>query len=163
MKTLFLVRHAKSSWDNMGLSDFDRPLNDRGFADAPSMGNFLKGLAVRPDLILSSPAKRAFSTANLIAKEIGYNNTIQTDQGIYHANTRELMLILTVQDNNHNSIMMVGHNPGFTDFCNKLTGDFIDNMPTCSICRIDFDVDSWTEISFGTGNKIFFQYPKGLS
>jgi len=163
LKTLFLVRHAKSNWNHFGLSDFDRPLNNRGFKDAPSMGNFLKGLEVLPDLILSSPAVRVLITAGFIAKEIEYTGTIQTDKGIYHANVRELMLILTAQDNNHSSIMMVGHNPGFTDFCNKLTRDFIDNMPTCSVCRIDFDIDNWSEVSFGTGNKIFFQYPKGLS
>ena len=163
MKTPFLVRHAKSSWEHFGLSDFDRPLNDRGNEDAPTMGKYLRSLDIKPDLILSSPAKRAITTANIIAKEIAYTKAIQTDQGIYHAGVGELLLILNELDNIQNSIMMVGHNPGFTGFSNNLTGDFIDNMPTCSVCQIAFDLDNWSKVTFGSGRTIFFQYPKGLS
>src|SRR5689334_22986953 len=111
MKTLFLVRHAKSSWAHLSLNDFDRPLNARGKKDAPFMGEILYNQHILPDLLLSSPAKRAFSTAKKIAKAIGYKKKeINTDKDIYDADEDTLLKVIHRQDQKYDSIMLVGHN-----------------------------------------------------
>ncbi|MEQ9422877.1 MAG: histidine phosphatase family protein [Cyclobacteriaceae bacterium] len=161
-KCLYVVRHAKSSWDNPGLRDFDRPLNSRGERDAPRIGQYLKLHEVLPDFLLSSPANRALTTANIIAGEIGYSGAIQTDRSIYHADEDTLLNAVKKLDNGHQSAMIFGHNPGFTDFVNGLTDAEIDNIPTCGVCKIEFRMETWADVKFGTGKLIFFQYPKGL-
>lgn len=163
LKTLYLVRHAKSSWDYPELTDFERPLSQRGERNAPDMGKYLINQGVLADLLLSSPANRALSTAKVISKEIGYMQEIVTDKRIYHAAEKTLLDVLNKQDESLSSIMMLGHNPGFTDFANRLTGGYIDNIPTCGACQIDFPIDKWKDVTFGLGEMIFFQYPKGLS
>lgn len=162
MKTLYLVRHAKSSWDYPELSDFDRPLNHRGERDAPRMGQYLNGLNIRPYLLLSSPANRALTTAKKIATIIGYTSQVATDDRIYHAGSSSLLSVVQDQDDQMDSLMLFGHNPGFTDFANALANENIDNIPTAGACQIDFDVQNWNEVDFGKGRMIFFQYPKGL-
>ena len=163
MKELFLVRHAKSSWDYPDLSDFDRPLNPRGKRDAPRIGQFLRDSQVCPDLMLSSPAIRALTTAEVIAEQIQYNKGIVTNSRIYHASSNTLLQVLNEQSEESISVMMFGHNPGFTDFANRLTEEHIHNIPTAGICHIKFKCKRWSEITFSSGEMIFFQYPKGLS
>ena len=161
MKTLYIARHAKSSWDFPELTDIDRPLNGRGNKNAPEMGQRLFKRNIKPDLLLSSPANRAFTTAQKIAQEIGYPlEEISTSQEIYHVGSGELMDIVRGQNDSINSLMIFGHNPGFTWFANSLTGENIDNIPTCGIVAIEFDVDSWSNIEAGEGKLIFFDYPK---
>lgn len=161
MKALYLIRHAKSSWDNPGLSDFDRPLNDRGQRDAPRMGKQLKEREVAPDLMLSSPAKRAITTCKEIAKILGYEkDRIKTDKRIYHADEEELLQVLSELSENQEVVVLVGHNPGFTNFANSLFKEHIMNIPTCGIVAGKLKIKSWKEIKAGCGKLEFFDFPK---
>ena len=161
MKTLYLVRHAKSSWKEFDLNDRDRPLNKRGEHDAPLMSKHLKKINVKPSMIISSPAKRALTTAKIIASEIDYEKkNITTDENIYLA-TSEVLLYLTSKLNSDlNSVMIVGHNPGITEFLNHLCKTNVDNMPTCSVACIEFQTDNWSDINNQKGKIKFFEYPK---
>lgn len=161
MKTLYINRHAKSSWDHPDLSDFDRPLNNRGLKDAPEMGTRLSDRNEGIQLFVSSPANRAITTARLMAKEIGYPlDKIQEVRDIYHASSRTLLDIVNRFDDKYNKIIIFGHNPGFTDLAENLTGEYLGNMPTCGICKIEFQVDSWMEVGFENGMMKYFDYPK---
>lgn len=158
---LYLIRHAKSSWENTALSDFERPLNDRGERDAPVMGQRLKIRNVTPDLILSSPANRAFKTATIIAASIGYPaEKIKTDKNLYHAEDAELLRIVQQLDDAHQCVWLFGHNPGLTDFVNQLTTEFIDNIPTCGIVACSLAVTTWDEVDWKKGTVVYFDYPK---
>ena len=161
MKTLYIVRHAKSSWDDPSLADFDRPLNSRGRRDAPRMGKRLKEQNILPDLIFSSPAKRALSTAKRIAEELGYSkHAIETNEDLYHASEEEILSVLQGFSDKHSAVLMVGHNPGLTDFVNALMNLNIFNIPTCGIATCSLDVSSWKEIEFGKGINVFYDFPK---
>ncbi|MDP6775588.1 MAG: histidine phosphatase family protein [Candidatus Latescibacteria bacterium] len=161
MRRLYLVRHAKSSWSDPELADIDRPLNKRGKRDAPAAGERLKKRKVRPDLIVSSPAKRARRTAGAIAEEIGFpGKNIATDDAVYHASSVELLSVIRGFDDAHGEVMMFGHNPGFTDLASLLTGAHVDNLPTCAIFCVDFDIGSWQEVGEAKGTLVFLDYPK---
>jgi phosphohistidine phosphatase len=161
MKKLYLIRHAKSSWKERNLRDFDRPLNKRGNRDAPYMGNLLRQKGVSPSLIISSPAKRAITTANKIANEIGYNyESIIKNENIYEASAGEIIDIINSIEDEHETAMLFGHNPGFTMVANYLSNQRIDNIPTCGIAYIEFPFDSWSSVEVGTGKLIEFEYPK---
>lgn len=161
MMTLYLVRHAKSSWDNPDLSDFDRPLNDKGRLDAPHMGKRLKDKGIRPDLMLTSPANRAHSTCKLIAAELGYpGENIKTDRRIYHAEEEDLLKVLQELNDTQKEVMLFGHNPGFTTFANSLFNKHIPNLPTCGIVMGHLNIKSWSEIKFGCGHLEFTDFPK---
>jgi len=161
MKTLYLVRHAKSSWDYPDLDDFERPLNKRGMRDAPKMGKRLKERDILPDLLLSSPATRAINTAREIAYQIDYpEENIETDEEIYHAGKDILLRVLRAQNDSINSIMLFGHNPGFTNFANAIANQDIDNVPTAGIVAIEFKNAGWGNLDFGDGKLLFFDYPK---
>ena len=161
LKTLYLNRHAKSSWDNSSLSDFDRPLNHRGERDAPFMGKVLSKLVKAPQLIYSSPAKRAITTAKQIAGSFNYESTnIITEQSIYEAGVSNLMKIINNTSEDYDIIMLFGHNPTFTMITNYLSDKYIDNLPTCGFVQIDFRLNSWREIEGETGKLILYEYPK---
>lgn len=161
MKTLYLVRHAKSSWDDPSLDDEDRPLNKRGNRDAPKMGERLAKRRVFPDLIITSPAERARITCEVIADILEYpEGEIEVDEDVYLASQTELLSIVRACDDLWNTVMVFGHNPGFTDFANSLADEDIDNIPTCGIFACTFDVDQWDEVDFGKGKMILFDYPK---
>ena len=161
MKKLYLIRHAKSSWDNPGSTYFERPLNKRGKRDAPFIGKLLKKENVEPDLIISSPAVRALTTAEFFAKEIGYSkNKILKDENIYEAGLRELEDIVQNIPDDKTVILLFGHNPGLTHYVNHLGDKYIENMPTCSVAGIEFDVKSWKEIERDKGKIVMFEYPK---
>jgi phosphohistidine phosphatase len=159
-KQLLLIRHAKSDWGNADLRDFDRPLNKRGKANAPEMANRLVKLKIVPDLIVSSPALRAFTTAKLFAAawEIP-ENAIQKESSIYEANVSALINVINGLDNQFDRIALFGHNPGFTDLANYLNGH-IANMPTCSVVLFEFPFDDWSMVSANTGEVLLFDYPK---
>lgn len=143
------------------MKDFDRPLNDRGKKNAPFMGKWLAQENIHPDLIISSPAKRAIITARKIAKEIDYlKDKIIQDKNIYEASVKTLLQIVNQIENEQNIVFLFGHNPGFTDFANYLTGENISNIPTCGIVQINFEIDDWKEVSKDLGTLIRFEYPK---
>ena len=161
MKTLYLVRHAKSSWKNGAMSDFDRPLNKRGLRTAPFMGRLLKELGIEPDTIISSPANRALTTATILAGEIGFSReAIQTNDRIYGAGDGELHSIVNGLSPEYDCVMLIGHNPGMHMLAQRLAGFAGDNLPTAAIVVIEFDIDSWSDIGFGSGRIVRYEYPK---
>ncbi len=163
MKTLYVIRHAKSSWDATNVDDFERPLNARGKRDAPRMGKRLKEKNIMPDLMLSSPAKRALSTSKRIAKELKYpKDSIKTDRGLYHADEELMLTIVQGINSSYNVVMLLSHNPGLTDFVNSIMDGAldIDNVPTCGIVAFEFDINAWKEVNWGKGKMLFFDYPK---
>ena len=161
MKSLFLTRHAKSSWDHPGLSDIDRPLNSRGKKAAPRMGELIHKKKDIPNILISSPAHRAFSTAKAFAKTFGYiENDIIINNTIYGAGPYQLLDIVKDQDDLYNSIMLFGHNPTFTTFANMLSNENIFNVVTCGVVRIDFNIQNWVDIDYGSGSMIYYEYPK---
>ena len=161
MKRIYIIRHAKSSWKDPTVDDFDRPLKKRGKRDAPFMGKRLKASHVLPDLILSSPAKRAAATAKIIAEEIGYpKKQIVYEHAIYEAGVETLLDILRQLDENVQQVALCGHNPGLTMFAEYVSGVLIENIPTCGIFCVDFATDSWREIGERKGTVVFFDYPK---
>ncbi len=162
-----LIRHAKSDWGHPELSDFDRPLNSRGERDAPLMGDKLaeklNALGLHFDLILSSQAKRAITTATIIADAVHYPvDQIATEPDIYLASATELFNALqSVSDEIHH-IALVSHNPGLTTLANSLGSQTILNLPTCGIMMTKVDVQSWKQLAPGCGKTIDYLYPKGL-
>ena len=161
MKSIYLNRHAKSSWSNPELSDFDRPLNSRGKNDLPFMGELLSEKIKSPQLIYSSPANRAITTAQAIGKYLGYDEkNIISDMIIYDAVVADLMKIITSTTDEFDIIMLFGHNPTFTMISNYLSDKNILNIPTCGFVQIDFDVNLWNEIAGNTGKLVLFEYPK---
>lgn len=160
-KTLYLVRHAKSSWKNEGLTDEERPLNKRGKHDAPFMGSLLRQRNEIPELLVSSPAKRALSTAKLYAGELGYSKeNIVVIEELYMADVSDFIKIMKDINDSVNRVMLFSHNPGITYFVNYISGSNIDNIPTAGTARIDFKMNSWTETGNVKGTLIFFEYPK---
>ncbi len=161
MKTLYIIRHAKSSWNKIE-DDFDRPLNSRGESNAPMIGHVLFNKNIKPDLIVSSPANRAKTTALLISKEIGYDeDNIIFNETIYESSTQNLLNIINSIDDNVNSLVIVGHNPALTDLINVLLGSgILDNLPTMGVFAIEFDLSSWRDVNYNSGKALFFEYPK---
>ena len=159
MKTVFFVRHAKSSWDNPLLSDHDRPLNARGKKDAVSMGIKIKNRDWIPAKIISSTAKRAKKTAKKINKTLDIEN-IELNDRLYHASPHTIFSVLKQLNDEIPSVMIVAHNPAMTEIINYFSRDFIPNVPTTGIFKIDFDVTNWDEINFENGKLIDFIYPK---
>lgn len=161
MKQLTLVRHAKSSWKEKGQDDFDRPLNERGKRDAPMMGRRLAQTHIAPDLIVSSPAKRAITTARIIADAIGYTTSnIVLNKMIYEAELKDLFKVINGFDDHAQHVMLFGHNPGLTELTIYLTIAPIDNVPTCGVVRVELAVDTWADVKQGSGTLIEFDYPK---
>lgn len=161
MKKLIIVRHAKSSWDFPELDDFDRPLNNRGKRNAPEMGKRLDKKGVKIDLIIASPAKRAYTTAKKIADEISFPiKKIVKEPLFYHGSLSNMLSVIQHIDNDNKSLMIFGHNPGLTELSNLLSNSDIYNIPTCGITEIDFNVSSWSEIEKYTGELVSFDYPK---
>jgi phosphohistidine phosphatase len=162
MKILILVRHAKSSWKDPSLVDFDRPLNKRGKRNAPFMGQKLKERKIMPDLLLSSPAKRARKTAIAVAKALDYPpKKIMFLDKMYHASARYLFDLLKNLDDENETVMLFGHNPSLNDFADMmLKRNPIYNIPTTGVCCIRFDVNQWQKIKEGKGEFVFFDFPR---
>ena len=159
-KHLFVIRHAKSDW-SFDVSDFDRPLNSRGFKNAPKMATWLAQYPVQPKHLISSPAKRAITTAQIFAEYLQLPvNAIQTDQRIYEALPNTLLQIINELDNDYESVAFFGHNPGLTLLVNYLADENIYNLPTCGIVHIRFDdVADWASVAGGTGTNAWFAAP----
>jgi phosphohistidine phosphatase len=161
MKRLYLIRHAKSSWDTPGLDDIDRPLNKRGKRDAPFMGARLQHYGIQPGLIYTSPARRARKTAQLIAECVGYpEERIEQHAGIYSSELNRLLGLVQETDDGVKELFLVGHNYVLTDFAEYLTGEVLGNVPTCGIVGVAFEIQSWRDVAGGRGEMLFFDYPK---
>ena len=161
MKTLTLVRHAKSSWSNPSLSDRDRPLNKRGERDAPVMGQRIAKAGIRPSLILSSPANRAWTTAKVVAAQINYPlEFLQMEKNLYLASVNEMLDVLVQQDTGFNSIMLFGHNPGFTSFANYLVPGLTNNVPTAGVVSVNIDTDDWSLYDLPPTELAYHSWPK---
>ena len=163
MRELFLMRHAKSSWDDPTLADFDRPLNGRGREDAPLMGRFLKKSGIKPDLIVSSPARRAKKTARIVAEELGYDkDKIRFVEGVYEASLQSLIYTVCGFPDEAKRVLLVGHNPGMSELANALGDVVIDHVPTAGVVGIAFDTRRWGEACRMKGHTVLFEYPKRL-
>lgn len=161
MKRLYLIRHAKSSWVEPGLRDFDRPLNDRGKLDAQIMGKRLASFGVHPDLILASPAKRTTKTAQRIAEAVGYPEAdIVFHEVIYEAEIPELLHVLASVPASIGALFLIGHNYAITDLAEYLTGQRIGNIPTCGIVAVEFAEETWGGLQAGSCKMLFFDFPK---
>jgi phosphohistidine phosphatase len=150
MKTLFVLRHAKSSWENADLSDFERPLNKRGLEAAPLMGEVMKKNQFQPETILSSPAKRARQTAEIINEKAGINGEIKYEERIYEASPARLLEVISEQNDEIGSLMIVGHNPGLEGLVRFTTGQS-EPMPTAALAVIDLEITKWNEIDSSNG------------
>jgi phosphohistidine phosphatase len=160
MKTLILVRHAKSSWDQPGQDDFDRPLNDKGKKDAPDMSKRLKDKGIKVDLFISSPAKRAKKTAKYFAEEFGIKKEdIELEKDLYMASSAAFSKVLAGINNKHDTVVLFAHNPGITEFANTLTNVHVDDMPTSSMFAVQADTDEWGKFQSAQKKFLFFDYP----
>ena len=159
MKKLYIIRHAKSSWKDISLNDFDRPLTQRGRNDALLMANKLIELNISPDLIISSPSKRTKCTVDIITTQMGYTNEIIYEDKIYESNMITLKNVIKNINNSKNVVFLVGHNPGLNMLAEDLFG-FLKNIATTGIIAIEFDCESWSEISSKNSRFIEYMYPK---
>jgi phosphohistidine phosphatase len=160
MKTLFLIRHAKSSWDDTALPDKDRQLGDRGTRDAPKMGKRLAKRDVKPDLILSSPARRALTTAEIIAKKLDYKRKdIVVDDRLYAGAVHSLLDVIHGLGDKLERVILFGHNPELTELAHRLSGE-ITHMPTCAVAEFTFNAKSWSKIGKANLAKVALDYPK---
>ena len=161
VKTLILVRHAKSDWGNPGLADFDRPLNERGKRDAPAMAHRLLDKKIKIDAFIASPAKRAAKTAKIFAAayKIDNDEIIFRDE-LYGAGENVFYDVVATADKKFDSIAIFSHNPGITDFANQLTDTRIDNIPTCGVFAIKAECNKWKDFASAKKEFWFFDYPK---
>ena len=160
MKTLFLVRHAKSSRDDPGLSDRERPLNDCGRDDAPAMGRRLARHGAKPERIVSSPALRALTTAQLIADEIGHARAdIVVDDRLYAASAAGLLAVIHALDDALDRVMLVGHNPEFAELAHRLSSEIVE-MPTCAVAEVHFDTKAWSAVGELAPRDVALDKPK---
>lgn len=161
-KYLTVLRHAKSSWDFPDLSDHDRPLNDRGLRDAPRMAKLYASEVDRPDCVVCSTALRARQTAKFFIQELQLSNEkVEYTRGLFHAGASEVLSVLSKISNTYDHVMIVGHNPGFTTFVNRMAGEDIDNIPTCGVVVIQLKLNTWQDIGMGIGELEQYYYPKG--
>jgi phosphohistidine phosphatase len=162
MKSIFFIRHAKSSWDNATISDFERPLNERGKHDAPEMAKRLAKKDIKIDAFISSPAKRAKKTAQIFAGEfdVEKENIIYVPE-LYNATLPVFSKVIKSLDEELKSIAIFSHNPGITEFVNTLTSEIrVDNIPTCGIFAVRYPEGSWSQFDAAPKEFWFFDYPK---
>jgi phosphohistidine phosphatase len=165
MKTLYLIRHAKSSWDDPEQADIERPLNKRGKKDAPNMARRLKEKRVTPDVMITSPATRAHDTCTSFAKILDFDSDkIKIEKRLYHADEEQILKVLhELKDHERDDeevVLLFGHNPGLTEFTNRLLDENIDNIPTCGIVKAQLNIKRWKEAHFGCGELEYFDFPK---
>src|SRR3989454_12055117 len=154
------ISHAKSSWDDTALPDKDRPLGDRGRRDAPKMGKRLAKRDVKPDLILSSPAMRALTTAEIIAKKLDYKlKDIVVDDRLYAGEADDLLNVIHKLGDKLERVMLFGHNPKLTELAHRLSSK-ITHMPTCAVAEFKFNANSWSSIGKTKLAKVALDYPK---
>jgi phosphohistidine phosphatase len=162
MRQLILLRHAKSSWADSGLDDFDRALADRGKRDAPRMAARLAARGAVPQVLLASPAKRALHTAEIVARGLGLDpEQVRTDEALYLASPRTMLRVIGEQDDGCARLLVVAHNPGLTELVNELLPDLgLDNLPTAGVVGIDSPAKRWADFARGRGRLAFYDFPK---
>jgi len=160
MKKLVLIRHAKSDWANPLLDDFDRPLNKRGLKNAPFMAKLLKEKGLTPDLIVSSSSLRTKLTLDFFIREFDYKGEVIFERLIYEAPYKNLLKIIKNIEKKYKTLFLVAHNPSLNDLADFLLRSFEENIPTCGVVEIDFDVENWSDISKDNAKLICFEYPK---
>jgi len=161
MKRLTIVRHGKAVQAGKAHADFERALTDRGERDAAMMGQRLAQQQPRPDGVISSPAKRALTTATIVAHELGFPaERILTEAKIYEADMADLLEVIRGIDNQFADVILVGHNPGFEQLSEYLTGEQLDKLPTSGVVRVEFTVDEWSAVAQGQGKMVLFDSPK---
>lgn len=153
MKTLLIMRHGKSSWDNPGLADHDRPLNQRGKRDAPRMGRLLRHEGLVPDLILSSTARRALTTAEAVAETSGYDEMIEVSQEFYPGDPDSYLTVLQLVGDDVERLLIIGHNPGLEEFLEGLTGRW-ERLPTAAIAQVSLPVGHWRDLDQDTVGRL---------
>jgi phosphohistidine phosphatase len=162
MRTLLILRHAKSSWKDDSLPDHDRPLNKRGLKDAPRMGQLLRREDLLPDLILCSSAKRARVTAELVAEESGYEGELRLKDDLYAFDAEAYLEALSELEDKYNCVMLVGHNPAMEELLEALTGGF-ERMPTAALALLELPIEHWSELeNEPEGKLIHLWHPKEL-
>lgn len=162
MKTLLLLRHAKSSWKEEGLADHDRPLNKRGKQDAPRMGELVRKEGLIPDVIVTSTAKRARKTARLVAKGSGYRGKIVKSETLYQAGREGFVEVLTALPEKIERVMLVGHNPDLEEFLEIMIGKS-QRMPTAALAEVRLNIDSWKRLKQeSTGQLVNIWLPREL-
>ena len=161
MKTLLIVKHGKSSWTKAGWNDIDRPLKTRGLNNAYSMAHRLVKRKIEVDRLITSPATRAFHTAMIFARTMSIPLTkVAVDDVIYDGNVDSLIRLIQCCDEEVNTLMIVGHNPLFTDLANVLTGKSIENIPTSGVAAVVFREEEWNGVEEGRGKLDFFDFPR---
>lgn len=161
MRLLTLIRHAKSSWDYPGLTDFERPLNDRGRRDAPRMAQRLGRSCKPPLLLLSSPATRAVTTARLFAETLAVDfASLQIEPRIYEASRKALLELIADLPDRHHQVLLFGHNPGLSELAHTLADCPFDDMPTCGVVQLQLDISHWAKVGPGSGKLLHYWFPK---
>ncbi|MTI21024.1 histidine phosphatase family protein [Fulvivirga sp. RKSG066] len=163
-KTLFLLRHARASDRLIGQKDFDRELDSIGLQNSTRMGINFSHKAVHFDMIMSSPAMRAKQTASLVSEQIKYDTKkIHLNEEIYEASVRTLLQVINRLKDEWTTVLIVAHNPSISYLAEYLTGSEIGDMTTCGVCHLEFETESWAEVSEGTGELITYEYPDLLN
>lgn len=165
MKEVILIRHAKSDWANESVKDIDRPLNDRGYEDAYFLSNWFKSEMPLPELILSSPATRALNTAFIFSRTFGMKESaVMLSEDLYESKMEDYLKVISTLDNKLNRIMLFGHNPAITNLTNELNKDLLfENVPTCGIIKIGFDLNSWKDVAAKKEGKLLLnKFPKSF-
>lgn len=163
MKTLLLLRHAKSSWQDPGLEDHDRPLNPRGLRDAPRMGQLLRDRDLLPDLILCSSARRAQETAERVLESSGYDGELQIRRDLYHAGPATCLEVLGDLPEEIECVLLIGHNPGLEEVLDRLAGRY-ERMPTAALAHLALEIATWRDLKLGVDAELVdFWRPRELS
>lgn len=161
LKTLYLCRHAKSSWADPGMRDFDRPLNERGLKNAPMMASTFKKRKEPIDLMVSSTAVRALQTAKVFAKELGISEKqIKKEAAIYEASVPTILSVIGLLPAKADRVILFGHNPGFSNVVDHLTGHALGDLPTCGIARLDLMIDDWKLVTKGSAILAWLDHPR---
>ena len=160
MKRLFLIRHAKSDWGDSSMEDIQRPLNDRGKSDALLIGEKLKEKYSVPDVVISSPAKRALKTAQRIIASIGFAGSISLVDSLYEFEVPAYYRVVEKLPVSARTVFLFGHNTVISEFAEELVGEFVGSIQTCAVVVVDLQIDSWQEITSGCGKKVDYLYPK---
>ena len=161
MKKLIIVRHSKSSWKDLSLTDFNRPLNGRGKLDGPLMADYLKRKINKIDYLHSSSSLRTFETSKYFINQIQFEK-IEYDDSLYHCSSSSILKMIMNYSEDYQSAMIIAHNPGLTNLINSITNILLDNLPTTGISEINFDCSEWNDISLQNSNLIDLKFPKQL-
>ena len=161
MKKLIIVRHSKSSWKDLSLSDFNRPLNGRGKSDGPLMADYLNSKINKIDYLHSSSSVRTFETSKYFINQIQFGK-LEYDDSLYHSSATSILNMIRSYSDNYQSAMIIAHNPGLTNLINNITNISLDNLPTTGIAEIEFNCDRWSKISYENSDLVDLKFPKQL-